>query len=156
MSLEFRQAKDLQHFFQRKVSFGQISQVRTSTRKIDQSIPMQTVSAIVHKYQKYGTLSRRPGSRRPFKLTSGILAIVEKRMRKDNETTAAATQLLKLHKFFPVVSDKVVSLVSRIFSIFKARLTSQILEVSIKTSISLNIEKAHSKPKTVDTCSTNS
>ena len=134
VSLEFAEQRIIQLYFQRKVSFRQISQVRTSARKIDQNIPKQTVSAIVRKYQKYGTLSRRPGSRRPFKLTSGILAIIERRMREGNETTA--TQLLKLHEFFPVVSDKLVSLISRIFSSSKAKLT-QILEVSIETSNSL-------------------
>jgi hypothetical protein len=80
VSLEFAKQRIIQLHFQRKVSFRQISQVRTSARKIDQNIPQQTVSAIVRKYQKYGTLSRRPGSGRPFKLTSGILAIIEKRM----------------------------------------------------------------------------
>jgi Fe2+ or Zn2+ uptake regulation protein len=39
-------------------------------------------------------LSRLPGLGRPFKLRSDILAIIERKMREDGETTA--TQLLKV------------------------------------------------------------
>ena len=42
----------------------------------------------------HGTLPRLPGSERRFKLTPGILAIIEEEMCVDDETTA--TQLVKI------------------------------------------------------------
>ena len=46
------------------------------------------IAKFLKKYQQTGSISRRPGSGRPSKITSEIKTLVEQKMRADDETTA--------------------------------------------------------------------
>ena len=46
------------------------------------------VAKFLKKYQQTGSISQRPGSSRPSKITSEIKTLVEQKMRADDETTA--------------------------------------------------------------------
>ena len=46
------------------------------------------VAKFLKKFQQTGSIARRPGSGRPSKITAEIKALVEQRMRSDDETTA--------------------------------------------------------------------
>ena len=63
------------------------------------------IQKFLDRYRKTGSITRRPGSSPPFKITSEIRAIVESQMRLDDETTA-----IQLHK---LLEDKGYSLSKR-------------------------------------------
>ena len=46
------------------------------------------IAKFLKKYQDTGSIARRPGSGRPSKVTAEIKALVEQKMREDDETTA--------------------------------------------------------------------
>ena len=46
------------------------------------------VAKLLKKFQQTGSIARRPGSGRPSKITAEIKALVEQKMRSDDETTA--------------------------------------------------------------------
>ena len=59
---------------------------------IQASVP--GILKFVRNYEQRGTISRKPGSERPGKLTPAVQAIIDQQMQRDDETTA--TQLQKL------------------------------------------------------------
>ena len=81
----------MQLYFERKVSYSNIARVLAAE---GYRVPKQTVWATIKKYKDHGTLCCLPGSGRRFKLTPVVLAMIEERMRADDET--AATQLVKM------------------------------------------------------------
>jgi transposase len=81
----------VQLYFERRVSYGNVVHVLAAEGL---RVPKQTVWATVQKYKKHGTISRLPGSGRPFKLTGAMVTAIEERMQQDNETTS--TQLVKM------------------------------------------------------------
>ena len=46
------------------------------------------IAKFLRKYRETGSIARRPGSGRPSKITAEIKALVEQKMREDDETTA--------------------------------------------------------------------
>ena len=52
----------------------------------------------VKRYEKHGTIQRKPGSGRHSKITAEVLDIVNKKMEEDNETTAVQLQKLLKEK----------------------------------------------------------
>ena len=44
------------------------------------------IAKFLKKYQQTGSIARRPGSGRPSKITAEIKALVEQKMREDDET----------------------------------------------------------------------
>ena len=81
----------IQLYFERRVSYGNVVHVLAAEGL---RVPKQTVWATVQKYKKHGTISRLPGSGRPFKLTGAMVTAIEERMQQDDETTS--TQLVKM------------------------------------------------------------
>ena len=81
----------VQLYFQRRVSYGVLAQVLAA-----EGFPVskKAVWATIKKYKEHGTISRLPGSGRPFKLTRAMLDIIEAQMELDDETTA--TQLVRI------------------------------------------------------------
>lgn len=75
----------VQLYFERRVSYGNIAKVLAADRL---KVPKKTIWATIKKGKEYGTLSHFPGSGRRFKLTLEILAIIDKCMKMDDETTA--------------------------------------------------------------------
>ena len=57
-------------------------------------MPKKTVWKIIHKYKRYGNISRLPGSGRPFKLSREALTLIKERKNHDDETSG--TQILKM------------------------------------------------------------
>ena len=57
----------------------------------------QTVRRFYLRYLEDGTLNRRPGSGRPFKLAEPFLSMVEQLMRQDDETTATQIYSFLVH-----------------------------------------------------------
>ena len=81
----------VQLYFQRRVSYQNI----VSVLKLEViKASKKGVWITIQKYKRHGTISRIPGSGRPYKITSEMLRLIEDRMKDDNETTA--TQLVKL------------------------------------------------------------
>ena len=66
-------------------SYGDIERVLRHEGKI---VPKKTIWAIIKKYKEHGTIGRLAGSGRQPKLTAEVLALVEAKMRSDDETTA--------------------------------------------------------------------
>ena len=69
------------------------------------------IAKFLMKYELTGSVSRAPGSGRPTKISTEIKAIVEDKMREDDETTAS--QLHKIHQEatkFPVGPSFVAAL----------------------------------------------
>ena len=66
-------------------SYRDIERVLRHKGKI---VPKKTIWAIIKKYKEHGTIGRLAGSGRQPKLTEEVLALVEAKMRSDNETTA--------------------------------------------------------------------
>ena len=85
------QTKDRATYFEQRISYGAVTKVLVAE---GYRVSKQAVWATIRKYKTHGTLSRLPGSGRRFKLTPEVLAIIEERMRADNEATA--TQLVKI------------------------------------------------------------
>ena len=56
----------IQLYFERRISYGNVAKVLTVEGF---QVPKQTVWATIQKYKRHGTISRLPGSGRPFKLT---------------------------------------------------------------------------------------
>lgn len=56
------------------------------------SVCKQGVRQFLKHYQKYGTISRKPGSGLPPKLSPSIKQLIESTMRQDDETTATQIQ----------------------------------------------------------------
>ena len=81
----------VQLYFARKVSYGNIARILAAEGYI---VPKETVWATIKKYKDHGTLCRLPGSGGRFKLTPEVLAMIEERMRTNDETTA--TQFVKM------------------------------------------------------------
>ena len=75
----------VQLYFERRVLYGNIARVLAAE---GYRVPEQTVWATIKKYKDHGTLCRLPGSSWCFKLTPKVLAMIEERMRTDDETTA--------------------------------------------------------------------
>ena len=50
--------------------------------------------ATIRQYKAHGTISRLPGSGRPFKLTREMVEVIEEKMKQDDETTG--TQLVRV------------------------------------------------------------
>ena len=59
-------------------------------------VPKKTVWTVVKKYEEHRTIGRLAGSGRRPKLTAEVLALIEAKMRNDDETTAV--QLVKYLK----------------------------------------------------------
>ena len=57
------------------------------------------VAKLIAKYEETGYISRLPGSGRPSKITAEIKAVVDERMRLDDETTACQLATLVTHGF---------------------------------------------------------
>ena len=81
----------IQLYFTLKLSYATIVSVLKAEGL---KVPKKTMWATIKKYKAYGTISRLPGSGRPYKLTREILKTIEDRMNEDDETTA--TQLTRL------------------------------------------------------------
>ena len=81
----------VQLYFQRRVSYGVLAQVLAAEGF---RVSKKAVWATIKKYKEHGTISRLPGSGRPFKLTRAMLDIIEAQMELDDETTA--TQLVRI------------------------------------------------------------
>ena len=81
----------IQLYFERRISYGNVAKVLAAEGF---RVPKRTVWVTIQKYKTHGTISRLPGSGRPFKLTREMLDAVEERMKQDDETTA--TQLVKM------------------------------------------------------------
>ena len=60
------------------------------------------VAKFIAKFNAIGLVSRKPGSGRPTKITAEIKAIVEARMREDDETTAYQLHSLLLTRGFRI------------------------------------------------------
>lgn len=60
------------------------------------------VAKFIAKFNATGLVSRKPGSGRPTKITAEIKAIVEARMREDDETTAYQLHSLLLTRGFRI------------------------------------------------------
>ena len=56
------------------------------------------VLKFLRKYVTTGSIGRRPGSGRPFKVTQEMLAIVEEQMQRDDETSAVQLQTLLVQR----------------------------------------------------------
>ena len=56
----------IQLYFERRISYGNVAKVLAAE---EFRVPKQTVWVTIQKYKTYGTISRLPGSGRPFKLT---------------------------------------------------------------------------------------
>ena len=81
----------IQLYFERRVSYGNVSQVLATEGFC---VSKKAVWTTIQKYKEHGTISRLPGSGRPFKLTREMLDAIEEQMRLDDETTA--TQLVRI------------------------------------------------------------
>ena len=74
--------RTVQLYFERRISYERGAQVLAEEGFW---LPKQTV---------HGTISRLPGSDRPFKPTCKMLEAIEEKMKQDNETTV--TQLVRM------------------------------------------------------------
>ena len=81
----------IQLYFERGISYGNVANVLTAEGF---RLPKQTMWVTIQKYKRHGTISRLPGSGRPFKLTRKMLDAIEEQMKQDDETMA--TQLVKM------------------------------------------------------------
>ena len=58
------------------------------------------VAKFLKKYEETGSIGRRPGSGRPIKVTAEVKAIVDQKMKEDDETTATQLHaLLRSHGY---------------------------------------------------------
>ena len=81
----------VQLYFQRRVSYQNVVNIL----KLEGiKVSKKGVWTTIQKYKRHRTISRLPGSGRPYKITSEMLRLIEDRMKDDDETTA--TQLVKL------------------------------------------------------------
>lgn len=60
------------------------------------------VAKFLKHYEEMGTISRKPGSGRPSKVTEEIKLIVEEQMKKDDETTAYQLHSLLVSKGYSI------------------------------------------------------
>ena len=81
----------LQLYYGGRISYGNVVNVLRAEGIV---VPKKTGWETIQKYKIHRTITRLPGSGRPFKLTSEVLKIIEDQMKADDETTAM--QLLKI------------------------------------------------------------
>ena len=60
------------------------------------------IAKFIHRFQKTGTIARKPGSGRPTKITAEIKAIVDEQMRLDDETSAHQLHALLQSKGYSI------------------------------------------------------
>lgn len=77
-------------------------QIQHELRNEGCKVTRQGIAKFVKRYHQRGTITRKPGSGRPTKITEEVLKIVEDSMLEDDETTA-----VQLHA---ILSEKGVSL----------------------------------------------
>ena len=72
-------------------------------------VSVSGVAYFIKKYKATASISRKPGSGRPTKITLEILSIVEQQMQDDDETTAVQLQKLLEDRGFPLSLKTILS-----------------------------------------------
>ena len=66
------------------------------------------IAKFIDKFERTGSIARTPGSGRPTKMTEEMKAIVEERMREDDETTALQLHALLNSKGYQISTKTIL------------------------------------------------
>ena len=95
-------------------------------------VTVSSVCRLFKKYQETGTITHRPGSGRPTKLTPEVLQIVEAQMQRDDETTAVQLQKILVDSGHPLCLQMILNSREKLGWTFRGSVYCQLIRNASK------------------------
>lgn len=110
MSLSaYTKQRILQVYSEKKLSYGKIAEM---LRAEGLKCSKKSVWTTIKRFQDHGTIHRKPGSGRPFKVTPAILKLIEDRLQQDDEVSTIQLKKLLADRGYNI-SEKTIIRVRR-------------------------------------------
>ena len=125
----YKQQRILYHYSHGK----QLGTIVNILREEGMLVSKTGVYKLLKKFEETGSITRRPGSGRPMKITPAILAIVEECMRRDDETTAIQLQRILVDGGHPLSLKTILRSRTKLGWTFRGSAYCQLIRDANKT-----------------------
>ena len=124
----YKQQRILYHYSTGKRSDAIVNVLREEGMQVSKT----GVVKFLNKFKETGSISRRPGSGRPTKITTAILSIVERQMTIDDETTAVQLQQILADSGHPLSLNTILRSRTKLGWTFRGSAYCQLIRDSNK------------------------